>query len=357
MRSTGSGDPFDAIAGHRRPIELLRRMLREDRLHHGLIFEGPEQVGKATAARALAAALVCRAATPPCGDCDGCRMVAGGTHPDVWNVGLLPKGVTDPLAPPPESPDDARKLIVVDQIRKLRELAAFGPRLGPRRVFVIDPADAMNAASQNALLKTLEEPPGSAVLILVASRPHLLLPTVRSRSFRLGFSAVPTGELAGWLESRGHDPAEARARAALAEGRPGRALELDVERLREHRDRVLSALEGLSEHRWSVGSVPKIAKPLSGSDRELLDSLDLVEGLLRDAARCALGVADERLVHGDVAERLGRLGRRLGSRRAAGLVRAAERMRGDLRFNVNRTLIAEALLAGVAGGPLPPGEL
>jgi len=348
-------NPFDAIAGHARPLALLRGMLDRDRLHHALIFEGPAGVGKATVARALAAALLCERAERPCGACDACRKVATGRHPDVFRVSLLPKAVDEPLAPPAEDPDNARKQILVKQIRHVAHLAGVGPRLGSRRVFVFDPADAMHPPAQNALLKTLEEPPGSTVLILVASRPHLLLSTVRSRSFTVRFSALTTVELADWLEARGTPAEEARARAALAEGRPGRALELDVEALLARREHVLAALEALATKRSALRSLGKMAAPLAGkTDVDLAHSLDLLEGLLRDAARHTVGESALQLTHADLAERVRRLGQALGAARAAALVRAAERLRADLRFNVNRTLIAETLLAGVAGGPLPP---
>jgi hypothetical protein len=97
-----------------------------------------------------------------------------------------------------------------------------------------------------------------------------------------------------------------------------------------------------------------MAASLAGKDEPtLLDGLRLLQGLLRDAARAGSGSGDERMIHADLAQGLTDLGRRLGPERAAVLVRGVDRLRGDLRFNTNRVLIAEALLAAVAGGPLP----
>jgi DNA polymerase-3 subunit delta' len=346
---------FPEILGHAAPIALLERLSNEQRLPHALLLQGPAAVGKSMVATRIAALLNCTGDPPaPCGACDSCRLVLTGGHPDLSRVKLLPKpSVSVPEGSEP-APEDLRKVIIVDQIRELASRAALAPRVGRRRVFVIDPADQMNAAAQNALLKTLEEPPGSAVVMLVASRPALLLPTIRSRSFAVRFAELATRELAALLERRSMSAAEARARAALAEGRPGRALELDLDALLERRESILAALEALSERRAAAGRLAEHAAALAGrSELTLLDGLGLAEALLRDAARAALDPRDENLVHADLGERLERLGKRLEPRRAADIVRSVERLRSELRFNLNRNLIAESLLAAVAGGPVP----
>jgi DNA polymerase-3 subunit delta' len=230
----------------------------------------------------------------------------------------------------------------------------MAPRIAGRRVFIVDPADRMMIQAQNALLKTLEEPPGSAVLILIAARPHLLLPTIISRSFCLPFAALRSGELADLLETRGLPRDEALARAALAEGRPGAALELDLEALRDRRDSVLSMIEALTSSPTIPADMPVMAAELAGkTEAELLEGLWLLQALLRDAARAGPQTGDPHLIHVDVSERLQRVGEQLAPLRAASLVRSVERLRADLRFNLNRMLVAESLLAAVAGGPLP----
>lgn len=335
---------FAEIIGQQAALALLERMLDSGRVPHAMLFHGPESVGKATTARIFATALLCEQGTA-CGACGSCALVARDAHPDLLTVRRLPK----PAGPA----DELSSFIVVEQIREVSRLAGLTPRAGTRRVFVIDPADRMHAESQNALLKTLEEPPGSAVLILVASRPHLLLPTVRSRSVGIAFAPVRTSELARRLAAGGMPAAEARARAALAGGRPGAALAVELEALRERRERLVALLESLVDERPAIAQLPAGAAALAGKDEAtLLDSLEMLEGLLRDAARAGIG-GEHALLHADLDARLARLGGRLGAARAAALVESVERLRGYLRFNTNRVLIAESLLAAVAGGPIP----
>ena len=342
---------MDQIVGQRSALELLRGMLDSDRVPQALLFSGPEGVGKMTVAGAFSRALLCESGQG-CTACASCRSIDHRHHLDLMLVGLLPRRPGSGRGDADRG--DLRKFILIDQIRELAGMAAQAPRHGRRRVFVIDPADRMNPAAQNALLKTLEEPPGRAVLILIASRPHLLLPTVRSRCFGVRFAALRATELAKWLERRGEPPDEAAARASLADGRPGRALELELPDLHRRREVLLGALEALTDSTRGISDLPGMAAGLAGKDETtLIDSLDLLESLLRDAARAALDGNPAGLIHADLSTRLGRLGAKLGPVRAATLVSAIERLRGDLRFNVNRLLVAESLLAAVAGGPMP----
>jgi len=351
---------FGDILGHRLSLELLSRMREGQRIPHALLLQGPEGVGKGTVARAFAASLFCE--TPvdreACDRCTSCRLFSAGSHPDFSLVGLLPKtesanaATTDSLA---KSDEGTRRGILVEQIRDLSRRAGLAPRMAQRRVFMIDPADRMMVAAQNALLKTLEEPPASSTLLLIASRPHLLLPTILSRCFSLPFAAMRSSELAELLESRGYSRQEALARASLAEGRPGVALELDLESLRKRRDNVLDMLESLSASATIPADMSAMAAELAGkTEADLLQGLWLLQALLRDAARAGTRSSDDpHLVHVDAADRLRRLSRDLEPLRAASLIRSVERLRADLRFNLNRMLVAESLLAAVAGGPLP----
>jgi len=356
---------FPEILGHERARATLARLLASDRVPHAFLFHGPEGLGKGVVARLFAHSLVCVQPGPggaACGSCPACRRAAHGNHPDILVVTRLPKkesrgeaGLEDD-----EVDDDApvgkggelRSFIVVQQIRELNHHATYAPREGRRRVFLVDPADRMHAESQNALLKTLEEPGERTIIVLVASRPHVLLPTVRSRCFQIGFGAMPPGELAAGLVARGMAKDEARARAALAEGRPGRALGLDLLALAARRDRSLTALEELAASPRAASELAVYAEHLVGDDEtDLLLGLDLVAALLRDAARAASGRGE--ILHADVAPRIDKLGRALGAERAMEIVALADRLRGDLRLNLNKTLVCETLLAAVAGGRLP----
>ncbi|MDH3627618.1 MAG: AAA family ATPase [Acidobacteriota bacterium] len=341
---------FDGILGHERPIEVLTRLLNDGRLPHGVLLHGPSSIGKGLVARRLAASLLCTEQPIRCGRCPSCHAFDVEGHPDLAIVSRMPKK----SATGSTEEDDLRRDIVVDQIREMTRLSGLAPRLGARRVFVIDPADAMNRAAQNALLKTLEEPPGNGVVILVAARPHLLLTTVRSRSFALGFASLATRDLSERLVERGIADDEAMPRAALAEGRAGLALELDVESASERRAAVLEILETLLLGPEGIAELPAAAVALAGkTETQWLENVDLLTGLLRDAGRAALDKENPALIHADLAARLAVSGRRLTPVRVAALLRSIEHVRSGLRLNLNRTLAAETVLAAIAGGPLP----
>ncbi|HXV76695.1 MAG TPA: DNA polymerase III subunit delta' [Candidatus Polarisedimenticolaceae bacterium] len=346
---------MEPIVGQTAVVELLDGIRASGRVPHGLLLQGPDGVGKRAVARRFAAGLLCdEPAAAPCGRCESCRLVDRDSHPDLAWVRRLPKVATG-TETAADDESDLHPQIKVDQIRELTRLLAMAARRGGRRVAILDPADRMNREAQNALLKTLEEPPGRAVLVLLASRPHLLLPTVRSRSFVVGVAALRVSELARLLVvERGMDRDEALTRAALAEGRPRRALDLDLDAERARREGLLLCLERLGRGGAGIGELPDLATAVAGRTQDdLVDNLDMLEALLRDAARASLDAEDEALVHADEAPRLARIGERLGVLRAAELTRGIERLERDLRVNVNRTLVAEAILAAVAGGPLP----
>ncbi|HMB79400.1 MAG TPA: DNA polymerase III subunit, partial [Vicinamibacterales bacterium] len=170
--------PFRDVVGHVRLIDLLSRSVAGSTLPPSLLFAGPAGVGKHLAALAVAQALNCLdvkqlagsgfkvpgSGVDACGVCPACTRIARGVHPDVLFV----------------SPGDSGA-IKIDQVRDIVDRAQYRPFEGRRRVVIIDDADALAPPAQNALLKTLEEPPPSSVFILVTSRPDVLLPTVLSR--------------------------------------------------------------------------------------------------------------------------------------------------------------------------------
>jgi len=227
--------PFSEVIAQDRAVGALRAALRRGELHHAYLFGGPAGTGKARAARLLAQAANCqggpegrdRYREEPCGSCRPCRKIAADNHPDVlWLAEervMARAGRWEPRAGRSPSKD-----IVVDQVRDLVDHWLSMKRFeGRRRFVVMDPADAMNPQAQNALLKTLEEPPDDTTLVLVAAGPDALLPTIRSRCLYVGFGPIPDAILISRLEAAGRSPAEARLAAALSGGSLGRALALE----------------------------------------------------------------------------------------------------------------------------------
>jgi DNA polymerase-3 subunit delta' len=205
--------PFSELTGQDRAAGPLRAALRRGALHHAYLFGGPEGVGKRAAALLLAQAANCEAGAPDdaCGACGPCRKIARRTHPDVFVLeteqAMVKAGLWEARGGRAPSRD-----VVVDQVRDVVERRLAMKRFEARRRFVIvDPADAMNVQAQNALLKTLEEPPDDTTLVLVAANADALLPTVRSRCLRVAFA--PRGDAAV-------DAIVERARATVRRGEP-----------------------------------------------------------------------------------------------------------------------------------------
>ena len=234
----------------------LNEARNNGRLTHALLFAGPEGVGKRHFARALAHGLICEAAGPDgyaCGQCRSCLQLASGTHPNLHWIRVDHD----------EKTGKDKRDISIDQLRDLSAKLALSSHYGGAKVAVIDPADAMNVAGVNALLKTIEEPPPATHLILVSERPMALAATLRSRCQRLRF-AVPSEEDAlAWL--RYEEPKLPAEALQLASGAPLKALAF-------HRDGLL--LQQTQWRRdwlevWSQKKTPLAAAASVGRDREL----------------------------------------------------------------------------------------
>jgi DNA polymerase-3 subunit delta' len=176
-----------------------------------------------------------------------CRKVAGGIHPDVRII--MPESQDEQLLATwsAKEVEKASDEIKIDQVRQAQESIALRPLEGRKKVLIVDGAETMNETSQNAFLKTLEEPPGDSLIILITAVPQSLLSTIRSRCQALAFQPLPRRILAGVIrEKRGLDEADAWFVAALSRGSLGRALEMDVQKERADREQFLALWEGLS---------------------------------------------------------------------------------------------------------------
>jgi len=210
---------FDDIFGQPYAIDVLRRAYLADRLPHGLIFAGPVGVGKATTARALAGLFLCEhpQGDKPDGTCESCRVFAAGNHPDYH---LIYRQLIRL-----EKKDVKARDLVVDVIRDyLVSPAGRKAVMGRGKVFVIEEAELMNAQAQNSLLKTLEEPAGRSLIVLLTDQPGALLPTIRSRCQAVRFGSLGNDLVTAELQKRGIEPALAARAADLADGSLGTAM-------------------------------------------------------------------------------------------------------------------------------------
>ena len=273
---------FEAIEGHARPVNILKQALANKTLAHAYLFSGEKGIGKKMTAFALAAAANCDAAGPEggCGVCQSCKKVDLRVHPDVYL--LAPDG------------DD----IKIDQIRRVQDHLALKPFEGIKKVLIVDGAESMNSASSNAFLKTLEEPPGDALIILITALPQSLLATIRSRCQEIRFHPLPRHLLArALMAERGLSQEDAWFLAALAQGSMGRGFGMDVEQEKAAREDIWGLLSSLTT--MSSGEMLLHAEVFS-KDRDRFERLlDVgVEGL-RDAMVSRLTGDSKLLVYAD----------------------------------------------------------
>ncbi len=328
---------FDA---HRASLAGL--LARRERLPHALLLAGGPGIGKSDFAMALAQALLCESlettdaaghATPgdgkvqaACGHCLACRWFTAGHHPDFQAVGLQVPGEDKPATE-----------IAIDRIRELDGFARLSPFRGGRRIIVIDPADALNTASSNALLKLLEEPGPATHLLLVATRADRLMATIRSRTQRVALDTPGTDEAADWLVAEtGLDPAQARTLLGWAGGAPRHArLLADPAVMTAHRS-WLAAIAGLPDT-----SVVTAAEQFGTADT--VTSHGLLLRWVTDLARVRAGARPA--FFPDAIERLQQLARRCP---AAALMVAVEALQSQgalVRHPLNPRLFLEQAFA------------
>lgn len=235
------------------PWEALVRRGRNGRLPTGLLVHGATGVGKALLTRALVQALLCQRADdtePACGECNGCRSFLGGVHPEVMTL----------------EPEEAGKEILIAAAREAIEFLGLSGS-GNLRSVIIRPADALNTNAANALLKTLEEPPPGAMLILEAAQPARLPATIRSRCQMIEIATPGPVAAKTWLRGFAEDPGAVDEAFAASLGRPLTAREIlvDPERMaqwEQDREALTTLLRG-----------PGVTAMASAMQRSLPESL------------------------------------------------------------------------------------
>jgi DNA polymerase-3 subunit delta' len=219
-----------------------------------------------------------------CGECISCRKVLSGNHPDIH--ALEPDG----------------QFIKVDQIRALQKDLSYRPYEAPRKACIIDGADRFNLSSGNSLLKTLEEPPGNALMILLAANIDAVLPTIRSRCQQISFSGVPADEITGFLENSGIDADISRVAASLSEGSIARALCLCSEEIMAERSDIITKACTLSQK--NMIELFSFSEQFDKDREKTLQAIEILTSFWRDMLHLASG--SQNIVNRDLSTMLER---------------------------------------------------
>ena len=308
----------------------------------------------------------------PCGECRSCRRIdeRALVHPDVRLV--LPEKKSDFERADPDAggragiaPQELQAeaianpvwSVLIDRVRQGITFLQHRPSESERSVLIVDQAQRMESAAANALLKTLEEPPPHAVLVLITPSWHALLPTIRSRCQAVPFQLVPRTEIVNFLVERRELPAEeAVLRAGLSGGRIGPALDLDLDEFRRRREALVAILDELAR-RGDPGIAVARAETILQAGGSTEGDLEILMTVLRDLLILGASPGDEaRLINVDIADRLRDLAGRLGPRSGAAL-EDLETTVESIRHKGNRQLLVENFLMGLLpdGGGSAPG--
>ena len=257
---------FSEIVGHEQIKEHLQTAIRDGKPFHAYIFQGEVGVGKETMAKTFAAGLQCQGMEDgPCTECVSCRQAESGNQPDIIWVTRekLSLGVGE----------------IREQLCNTMEIRPFS---SPYKVYIVPEAEKMTEEAQNALLKTIEEPPEYGVVILLTSNINELLPTIQSRCLTLEFCPLSTATVEEFLKSQCQVPDYlAKASAAFAQGNLGKAMRYaKSEDFIQRKDMILSLLRNVD--RMDISEMLSVVKDLGARKDEVRDYIDLMALWYRD---------------------------------------------------------------------------
>ncbi|HEX9457144.1 MAG TPA: hypothetical protein VF935_05870 [Candidatus Acidoferrum sp.] len=357
--------------GNERIVTALRGALRSQRVPHALLFAGPRGVGKFTLARMFAQAANCeRLPDDFCGECATCQRISQlanlqtlldqglvergesadaatvervplilQSHPDVWALVPDPVRLKSPVA---------RPMLRVGQLRAVQRAAYFQP-MGRRRVFILDGAETMRWDVANVFLKILEEPPGSATLILTAPSPYALLPTIVSRCLQFHFAPLPQAAVEKILKEKTHrKPAEIKLAAQLAEGSPGLAIEMDVDAAADRRRNALRILERAAQGEGFAQLFSDTSALAKDRESSFEDQIGVFYGLLTDLLELTSKLKEPILRNAPLAKELESLGKSVDSAWVLRAIAGFDELYAGARRNLNRQLGLDALAASLA---------
>jgi DNA polymerase III subunit delta' len=361
---------FSDFLGNERIVAALRGALRSHRVPHALLFTGPRGVGKFTLARMFAQAANCeRLPDDLCGQCPTCqriallsdpqRLIDQGlaergesadaatvertplilqSHPDVWALVPDPVRLKTPVV---------RPMLRVGQLRAVQRAAYFQP-MGRRRVFILDGAETMRWDVANVFLKILEEPPGSATLILTAPSPYALLPTIVSRCMQFHFAPLAQAEVEKIIQEKtDRKPADRKLAAQLAEGSPGLAIEMDVEQAATQRREALRILDRAARGEGFAQLFASTSALAKDRDSSFEEQIQVFYGLLSDLLELSSGIKQPVLRNIALIRELEAVSKIVSPTWVMRAVAGFDELHAGVRRNLNRQLGLDALAASL----------
>ena len=327
-------NPFHdlSLIGHEDEIAFLQRTVTDDRPAHAYLFTGAEGIGKKLVAIKLACMLNCpEPAADKDSSCRVCRRIVAENHPDFVI----------------ERPQ--RGIIRIERIRGLQNFFRYAPVEGRYRVIIIDDAHLMNRSAQNALLKTLEEPPQGRILVLVSAKPFLLLSTVRSRCRRVRFGPLPIGPLAELLEKRrGVVRQKAQVLAAMSCGSVSRAIDMETSNFLDLRELIISTLA--DPGRSGLGGLLEVSAAISTDRKTAMEAIEIAATWVRDLLMERVLGDTSSLIHRDLLDRISSEAQHHSSERLLSayeeLAEASRLIEADI--NVNRNIVTDVMLLKIA---------
>ena len=320
---------FSEIVGHEQIKEHMQAAIRDKKPFHAYLFQGEEGVGKEALARTFAAGLQCQSesADKPCKECVSCRQMESGNQPDViW--------VTREKAS-----------LGVDEIREqLCNTMDIKPFSSPYKIYLVPEAEKMTEAAQNALLKTIEEPPEYGIVILMTSNISALLPTIQSRCLTMEFRPLRTAVVESYVKEHCQVPDyQARASAAFAQGNLGKAMRYaKSEDFIERKDHIISLLRHVEQ--MDLSEMLAVIKDLGTRKDEVRDYIDLMVLWYRDVLLFKATKDINQLLFQDEASYISREASHRSYEKIEEILQAFEKAKVRLRANVNFDITMELML-------------